>query len=83
MLYLNLPATAKIGDTVPVKINGDPASVTWRDKDTLVIEPNDPRPIFHTALDGGLRAFFCGSESASKGAIERRRDGAVIVSEVS
>jgi hypothetical protein len=74
MFYINLPATAKIGDTVPVRINGDPARVTWRDKDTLVIEPNDDR---------GLRAFFCGSESASKSAIERRRDGAVIVSEIS
>jgi hypothetical protein len=81
MFYLNLPAETKIGDTVPVKINGDPARVTWRDKKTLVILPNDVRPIFHTALDGKLRAFFCGSASDSKGVVERRPDGAVIVSE--
>ena len=32
MFYLNLPAETKIGDTVSVKINGDLARVTWRDK---------------------------------------------------
>jgi hypothetical protein len=74
MFYLNLPAETKVGDTVPVKINGRPARVTWRDKGTLVIEPNDTRPIFHTALDGKLRVFFCGSASDSKALVERRHD---------
>lgn len=81
MFYLNLPAETKIGETVPVKINGRPASVTWRDKGTLVIEPNDTRPIFHTALDGKLRTFFCGSAAESTARVERWRDGAVIVTE--
>jgi hypothetical protein len=65
MFYLNLPAETKIGDTVPVKINGDPAHVTWRDKKTLVILPNDVRPIFHTALDGKLRVRATQKESLS------------------
>ena len=82
MFYLNLPAETKIGDTLPVKINGSPARVTWRDKDTLVIEPNDPRPIFHTALDGKLRTFFCGSAAEFNRRVERRRDGAVVVGSV-
>jgi hypothetical protein len=81
MFHLNLPAETKIGDTVPVKINGRPASVTWRDKNTMVIEPNDTRPIFHTSIDGSLRVFFCGSAADSKAVVERRPDGAVIVVE--
>lgn len=81
MFYLNLPASAKVGDTVQVKINGDPASVTWRDKDTLVIEPDDYRPIFYTSLDGNLRSFFCGSAGESKGRVEHHALGGVVISE--
>jgi hypothetical protein len=37
--FITLPNSFKIGDTVARRINQKPKRVTWRDKDTLVIEP--------------------------------------------
>lgn len=45
MFFISLPKQFKIGDTVDCRINLRPARVTWRDADTLVIEPADPRAI--------------------------------------
>jgi len=68
MFHIDLPASFKIGDTADCRINRKPARVTWRDKDTLVIEPDDARAIFHTQIDGDLRAFACGDAGVPKSA---------------
>jgi hypothetical protein len=52
-------ATFKVGDTADFRINRKPARVTWRDLNTLVIEPGDARRI--VAIDRGddLISFAC------------------------
>jgi hypothetical protein len=46
MLSIMIPSRHKIGDTVDVKINGEPAKLTWADARTLVINGTDRRRIF-------------------------------------
>jgi hypothetical protein len=57
---ITMPADFKIGETRDCRINRQPARLTWRDKDHLVIEPGDVRQIVHIARDGGLICFACG-----------------------
>jgi hypothetical protein len=45
MFMIHLPIAVGVGDTADVRINGEPARVTWRDEETLVIEPDDARSI--------------------------------------
>jgi hypothetical protein len=54
-----MPVTFKIGDTADCRINAAPARVTWRDADTLVIEPDDARKIVDRSTDGELICFVC------------------------
>jgi hypothetical protein len=61
MFIISLPISTKIGDTVDVKINGEPARVCWRDDKTLTIEPHDHRAIYSTITDGDLTRFICGN----------------------
>jgi crossover junction endodeoxyribonuclease RuvC len=61
MLFLNLPVSTQIGDTVEVTINGDVAKVTLRDAGTLVIEPDDHRKIYEVLQSGNLLNFICGN----------------------
>jgi hypothetical protein len=49
----------QIGDTADVQINGKPAKVTWRDKDTLVINSDDVRQIDRYRSSSVLLMFFC------------------------
>jgi hypothetical protein len=68
MFIIHLPRSFKLGDTVDCRINSKPRRITWRDNRTLVIEPNDCRPIVAQQDDGGdLICFVCGNagESAS------------------
>jgi hypothetical protein len=60
MFFMTMPTTFRIGDTAECRINAKPQRVTWTDKDTLVIEPDDARKIIHTiSYDGGID-FTCG-----------------------
>ena len=60
MFFLSLPTSVKIGDTVDCKINGAPRKVTWRNAETLVIEPDDARRIVMIDQVGdNLRSFVC------------------------
>ena len=56
---ISMPKTFKVGDTAPCRINQKPAQITWRDKDTLVIEPGDARRIVHYQQSGDLQDFAC------------------------
>jgi hypothetical protein len=55
-----MPRDFKIGDSADCRINHEPARVTWRDVDYLVIEPSDARPIVGISREGFLISFTCG-----------------------
>jgi hypothetical protein len=61
MFFISLPTTVRVGDTTDCKINGEPRKVTWRDTETLVIEPGDVRRIVSVMVNQGsdLRSFVC------------------------
>jgi hypothetical protein len=59
MFMMHMPENFKIGDSADCNINGEPARLTWRDKDTLVIGEDDARAILTTLVENGLRYFFC------------------------
>jgi len=48
MLIISIPHIHKIGDTVDVRINFEPAKLTWADAHTLVINGTDRRRILQT-----------------------------------
>ena len=50
--------TFKVGDTEDCRINREPARLTWRDQDTLVIELGDARKM----EDGNLIRFIAADE---------------------
>ena len=76
MLILSMPLTFKVGDSAVCRINGQESRVTYRDKDTLVIEPGDARAILNVVPDGELNRFFCGH--AGKEATDYTRTGPVL-----
>jgi hypothetical protein len=65
MFVMTMAAAFKVGDRFAVKINGEPATVTWRDAETLVINDTDVRRIVvhETGLTDGLgravQTFTC------------------------
>ena len=60
MFHLSMPLTFSIGETAPVRINREPATLTWRDADHLVINDDDVRVILTMEEDDTLRHFCCG-----------------------
>jgi hypothetical protein len=60
MFVLSMPKNFSVGQTAACRINNEPARVTWRDADTLVIEPGDARAIVAVNQEGDLRTFWCG-----------------------
>jgi hypothetical protein len=66
MFCITMPPKFKIGDTVDVEINGEPKKVTWRDRETLVIEPDGVRDIVSHDLMScpNLRVFICSDARA-------------------
>jgi hypothetical protein len=60
MFHLSMPLTFSIGETAPVRINREPATLTWRDADHLVINDDDVRVILTMEEDATLRHFCCG-----------------------
>ncbi|HYT57856.1 MAG TPA: hypothetical protein VEQ38_24380 [Verrucomicrobiae bacterium] len=59
MFSIAMPESFKIGDTAAVSVNKKPATVFWRDADTLVLNDTDARRILHSYLNGDLRQFYC------------------------
>ena len=60
MFVMHMPEDFKLGDSADCRINGEPARLTRRDKNTLVIGEDDVRAILTTHIENGLRCFFCG-----------------------
>jgi hypothetical protein len=56
--FLSMPLDFKVGDTCNCSINFAPKRVTWRDPNTLVIEPDDARRIVQIARDSELINFI-------------------------
>jgi hypothetical protein len=80
MFMMQTPKTFKIGESIDCKINGEPSRMTWKDADTLVIEPGDERAILSTRIDGDLRVFMCSHSGVAAGryAVEQGPGGVVV-----
>jgi hypothetical protein len=72
MILITLPKTFAVGDTEMCRINGQDQRVTWRDKDTLVIEPGDVRAILETSVTGDVIHFVCARRGKSKRDYQRK-----------
>ena len=62
MFMINTPKTFKVGDTIDCRINDAPQRLTWRDENTLIIEPDDARTIVTRVTEGDLICFICGDK---------------------
>jgi hypothetical protein len=60
MFMMTMPKTFKVGDTADCRINKQPARLTWRDPNTLVIEPDEARVIMAIDRETECITFFCG-----------------------
>jgi hypothetical protein len=70
MFVISLPPSVRVGNTVDCRINKKPAHVTWREAQTLVIEPDDARRIVHlgrawNSIDGYTNQFICADADGS------------------
>ena len=67
MFTISLPTNYKVGDTRDCRVDGNPTTVTWRDKDTLVIGDNDARQIVDILQMPGrnLNTFICADKDGS------------------
>jgi hypothetical protein len=66
MFIIHLPKTIKVGDTIDCRINAEPAKVTWRDKETLVIGEDDAREV-EAITDAGDLLMFVGGNARGEG----------------
>lgn len=69
MFVMTMADSFHIGDTAPVRINGEPATLHYRDPGTLVINGTDARRIVMVdeGTDGAgrpCRTFTCGDQEA-------------------
>jgi hypothetical protein len=60
MFVIAMPTSFAVGDTSDCTINRKPARLTWRDRGTLVIEPDDARAIVTWMAEDGHLTFICG-----------------------
>jgi hypothetical protein len=65
MFVIHLASSVQIGDTVDVRINQRPARVTWRDRETLVIESDDARQIVRIKREPGMNTLICADQDGS------------------
>jgi hypothetical protein len=79
MFVMHMPESFKIGDTAACCINGEPAQLTWRSPDTLVIGGTDARHIAQTHVEDGLRCFICGDAGNARYGVEAFPGGGFVV----
>jgi hypothetical protein len=65
MFVIHLASSVRIGGTVDCRINRKPARVTWRDAETLVIEPEDARHIVQVLEHPEFLSFVCADADGS------------------
>jgi hypothetical protein len=66
MFMIHMPKSFKVGDTADCRINKIPQRLTWRDEDTIVIEPDDARTIVTRMTEGELTCFICTDQGTPK-----------------
>jgi hypothetical protein len=66
MFMIAMPKDFTVGQTADCRINGKPQRLTWRDEDTLVIEPGDARKILTAHRSRELIHFACGDAGLDK-----------------
>jgi hypothetical protein len=77
MFFMTMPETFTIGDTASVRIDKQPATLTWRDAGTLVINGTDARTILRSGPGGpGLIDFVC--TDAGEASTDYAADGPII-----
>jgi hypothetical protein len=78
MFSINTLKTFQIGDTFDFRIDtfrslwkptDAPEKLTWKDTNTLVIEPDEAVAILHTRIDGDQRVFVCAEPTSTEGYI--------------
>jgi len=80
MFIMHMPADFKVGDSAACRINDEPAQLTWRDVNTLVIGDDDARVIVSTHIEDGLRCFICGDADETQYGVEEVPGGGFIIS---
>lgn len=74
--------TFQIGDSVDCRIDTfrslwkpthAPEKLTWKDANTLVIEPDEAVAVLHTWIDGDQRVFVCAESTSTEGYIVSMR----------
>jgi hypothetical protein len=63
---ISMPRDFKVGETRDCRINREPAQVTWRDADTLVIEPGDAREVVFIDRGPDLLTFICADADGTR-----------------
>jgi hypothetical protein len=71
-----MPKDFTVGQTADCRINGKQERLTWRDNDTLVIEPDDARQILSVHRSRDLIHFACGAPGT--GQADYALDGPVL-----
>jgi hypothetical protein len=59
MLIISTPKEFAQGSTITVKIDGNPATLSWRDHDTLIVDDTDAREIYQIIEEKGMLTFMC------------------------
>ena len=80
MFIMHMPWTFRVGDRAPVKINGEAATLWWRETDTLVINETDARRICdRRPVDEDLQAFICTDPDGSAYRVIDDTDDGIII----
>jgi hypothetical protein len=83
MLTLTMPNTFRVGSTEKCRINGKVETVTWLDKDTLRIEPDDDRRILRVGgQSDDLITFACGDQGKTADDYESHYGGLMVCEKV-
>jgi hypothetical protein len=72
---ISMPADFRVGETRDCRINKKPMQVTWRDNNTLVIEPDDAREIVFKERSDNLITFVCADADGSRPHISLPTEG--------
>jgi hypothetical protein len=59
MFLISMPLDFKVGGTAQVRINKKPATLFWRDANTLVVNGADSRRVLHSFVQDERRHFSC------------------------
>jgi hypothetical protein len=80
MFFIEMPRTFRVGDRAEVRIDQQPATLWWRDRDTLVINDHDARRIcHHRPVDDHLQVFYCADADGTEYQVTDETDAGFLV----